>query len=149
MAQTLHLTLIYLNTLHTSANSLLTFCRQKSAENLSIKISPFSQQSINYIWLSPEGIRVANVTNTFWNLVMTGLADVDRFILCIQVCVWLGSDHWLWAERGNDALNLFIIRWKVRNRDSIKLFRRIIFLILLMISTECRIYAYWFFYTNK
>ena len=31
-----------------------------------------------------------SATNTFWSLVMTGLADVDGFRICIQVCVWLG-----------------------------------------------------------
>ena len=29
-----------------------------------------------------------NATNTFWNLIMTGLADVDGFKICVQVCVW-------------------------------------------------------------
>ena len=31
-----------------------------------------------------------NATNKFWCLVMTGLADVDGFIICIQACMWLG-----------------------------------------------------------
>ena len=33
-----------------------------------------------------------NATNKFWSLVMTGLADVDGFKICMQVCVcvWLG-----------------------------------------------------------
>ena len=31
-----------------------------------------------------------NATNKFWSLVMTGLADVDGFKICIEVCVWLG-----------------------------------------------------------
>ena len=31
-----------------------------------------------------------NATNKFWNLVMEGLADADKFKICIQVCVWLG-----------------------------------------------------------
>ena len=29
-----------------------------------------------------------NATNKFWSLVMNGLADVDGFKICIQVCVW-------------------------------------------------------------
>ena len=33
-----------------------------------------------------------NMTNKFWSLVTTGLADVDGFQICIQVCVWL--DFW-------------------------------------------------------
>ena len=31
-----------------------------------------------------------NATNKCWSLVMTGLADVDGFKICIQVCVWMG-----------------------------------------------------------
>ena len=31
-----------------------------------------------------------SATNKFLSLVMNGLADVDGFKLCIQVCVWLG-----------------------------------------------------------
>ena len=31
----------------------------------------------------------ADATNKFWSLVMTGLADVDGFRICIQVCMWL------------------------------------------------------------
>ena len=31
-----------------------------------------------------------NATNKLWSLLMNGLADVDGFKLCIQVCVWLG-----------------------------------------------------------
>ena len=29
-----------------------------------------------------------NATNKFWSLVMTALADVDGFKICIQVCMW-------------------------------------------------------------
>ena len=31
-----------------------------------------------------------NAINQSWSLVMNGLADVDGFKICIQVCVWLG-----------------------------------------------------------
>ena len=42
-----------------------------------------------------------NETNKFWSLVMTGLADVDGYKICIKVCVWLGFP----------PLNIYVFRW--------------------------------------
>ena len=40
---------------------------------------------------------------------MTGLADVDRFKICIQVCVWLGFPPLKLKQKADRFVNIFHI----------------------------------------
>ena len=59
--------------------------------------------------------------NKFSCLVMTGLADVDGFIICIQVCVWLGFPPLILVIHTLKILSLEIILWVTRQNEIFKL----------------------------
>ena len=74
------------HTLHTSVNSLHIFCRLKSVENLSTEITYVTQQSLNLILVLSERYPCLLMQSTNFE-VMIGLADVDGFKICIEVCI--------------------------------------------------------------